>query len=58
MDIDILKQKIKKEHQRLTTQRELVLKAFLENDSDDKSIDEVYKKIKRKKSIGKQNDNP
>ena len=49
MDIDILREKVKKEHQRLTTQRELVLKAFLEKNSDEMSLEEVFKIIKRKR---------
>ena len=49
MDIDILREKVKKEHQRLTTQRELVLKAFLEKDSYEMSLEEVFKTIKRKR---------
>jgi Fur family ferric uptake transcriptional regulator len=47
---DILKATLKNRKKRMTAQRELILKTFMESKGKLMSVDEVFKKIKNKRS--------
>lgn len=47
---DILKTTLKNRKQRMTAQRELILKTFMETKGKLMSVDEVFKKIKNKRT--------
>ncbi|HCO70485.1 Fur family transcriptional regulator [Mesotoga sp.] len=54
MKKDLLRAELKKRNQRMTAQREYVLRFFLEAETDHLSADEVYQKVQgRKFSISK-----
>ena len=45
MDIDVLRRRLRERGQRMTTQRELVLKTFLEEEEKCLSVDDVYSSV-------------
>ncbi|MGM0640471.1 MAG: Fur family transcriptional regulator [Thermotogota bacterium] len=47
---DILKTTLKNRKQRMTAQRELILKTFMESNGKIMSVDEVFKEIKNKRT--------
>ncbi|NLT44913.1 MAG: transcriptional repressor, partial [Thermotogaceae bacterium] len=49
MKKDLLRAELKKRNQRMTAQREYVLRFFLEAETDHLSADEVYQKVQGRK---------